>query len=87
MYPHFPEAIELIAEHPIEVTVNSNCTMLNDRVIPGLMSLHALNLKASIDAATPRDLPPDPRPRPLRPRPGATSSTSRSSPATCRTCA
>lgn len=52
MYPHFPEAIELISEHPIEVTVNSNCTMLNDRVIPGLMSLHALNLKASIDAAT-----------------------------------
>ena len=24
MYPHFPEALELISEHPIEVTVNSN---------------------------------------------------------------
>jgi MoaA/NifB/PqqE/SkfB family radical SAM enzyme len=52
MYPHIPEVLEMVSEHPIEVTVNSNCTMLDDRVLGGLMSLHALNLKASIDAAT-----------------------------------
>ena len=53
MYPQIPEALELLGRRPIEVTINTNATMLNDRVLPGLLGLHALNLKCSIHAATP----------------------------------
>jgi MoaA/NifB/PqqE/SkfB family radical SAM enzyme len=53
MYPHFPEVLELLGRRPIEVSVNTNATMLNDRVLRGLLGLHALNLKCSIHAATP----------------------------------
>jgi MoaA/NifB/PqqE/SkfB family radical SAM enzyme len=53
MYPHFPEVLELLGRRSIEVTVNTNATMLNDRVLRGLLGLHALNLKCSIHAATP----------------------------------
>ena len=60
--------------------------MLNDRVIPGLMSLHALNLKASIDAATPETYRRI-RGRDHYERARRTSSGSQTSPATCRTCA
>jgi MoaA/NifB/PqqE/SkfB family radical SAM enzyme len=52
MYPHMPEVLELVSRHPVAVTVNTNATMLNDRVLPGLLSLHELNLKWSIDAAS-----------------------------------
>lgn len=53
MYPWIAEALDLLSRHEIEVTINTNSTMLNDRVLPGLLSLHALNLKCSIHAATP----------------------------------
>lgn len=53
MYPSIVEALELLGRRPIEVTINTNATMLNDRVIPGLLGLDALNLKCSIHAATP----------------------------------
>jgi len=52
MYPQFPEVLELLGRHPIEVTTVTNAFMLNERVIPGLLGLHKLNLKCSIDAAT-----------------------------------
>jgi MoaA/NifB/PqqE/SkfB family radical SAM enzyme len=53
MYPHLPEVLELLGRRPIEVSINTNATMLNDRVLSGLLGLHALNLKCSIHAATP----------------------------------
>jgi MoaA/NifB/PqqE/SkfB family radical SAM enzyme len=53
MYPHLPEVLELLGTRQIEVTINTNATMLDDRVLPGLLGLHALNLKCSIHAATP----------------------------------
>jgi MoaA/NifB/PqqE/SkfB family radical SAM enzyme len=52
MYPHINEVLELLAKHPIEVSLITNAFMLNDRVIPRLLDLHQLNLKCSIDAAT-----------------------------------
>ena len=36
MYPHLPEVLELLGRRPIEVSINTNATMLNDRVLPGL---------------------------------------------------
>lgn len=53
MYPRIAEVLELLSHHPVEVTLTTNAFMLNERVIPGLLGLHALNLKCSIDAATP----------------------------------
>jgi molybdenum cofactor biosynthesis enzyme MoaA len=52
MYPWITDVFELLAEHPIAVTLHTNSFMLNDRVIPGLLGLHELHLKCSIDAAT-----------------------------------
>jgi molybdenum cofactor biosynthesis enzyme MoaA len=52
MYPHIGEVLELLAEHPITVTINTNATMLNDRLDRLLLGLHELNLKWSIDAVT-----------------------------------
>lgn len=52
MYPWMPEVLELLSGHPIAVTINTNAFMLDDRVIPGLLGLHELHLKCSIDAAT-----------------------------------
>lgn len=53
MYPWINEALELLADHPIAVTIHTNSFMLNERVIPRLLALHELHLKCSIDAATP----------------------------------
>jgi molybdenum cofactor biosynthesis enzyme MoaA len=53
MYPWINEVLELLAEHPIAVTIHTNSFMLNERVIPRLLALHELHLKCSIDAATP----------------------------------
>lgn len=53
MYPWIVEALELLGRREIEVTINTNATMLDDRVLPALLDLHALNLKCSIHAATP----------------------------------
>lgn len=52
MYPRMPDVLELLSRHPIAVTVNTTAFMLNDRVVPGLLRLHELNLKCSIDGAT-----------------------------------
>ena len=52
MHPRMPDVLELISRHPIEVTTITNAFMLDERVTPGLLALHALNLKCSIDAAT-----------------------------------
>jgi molybdenum cofactor biosynthesis enzyme MoaA len=52
MYPWIDDVFALLGEHEVEVTINTNATMLNDRVLPGLLGLHALNLKCSIHAAT-----------------------------------
>ncbi|MEA2375691.1 MAG: hypothetical protein QOD53_2154 [Thermoleophilaceae bacterium] len=52
MYPWIEDVLALLSEHEIAVTVHTNGFMLNERVTPGLLSLHELNLKLSIDAAT-----------------------------------
>lgn len=52
MYPQIREVLALLARHPIAVTINTNATMLTDRVVPSLMALHELHLKCSIDGAT-----------------------------------
>lgn len=53
MYPRIYDVLDLIAQYPIEVTINTNATILNEKMCRKLLSLHALNLKCSIDAATP----------------------------------
>jgi molybdenum cofactor biosynthesis enzyme MoaA len=53
MYPWINEVLELLAQHPIAVTIHTNSFMLNERVVPRLLALHELHLKCSIDAATP----------------------------------
>jgi molybdenum cofactor biosynthesis enzyme MoaA len=50
MYPWINEVLELLAEHPIAVTINTNATMLNEQLSLRLLKLHELNLKWSIDA-------------------------------------
>src|SRR5438132_9384122 len=52
MYPRILDVLELLAQHEIAVTINTNATILNDRVVPKLLALHELNLRCSIDAAT-----------------------------------
>jgi len=53
MYPRINDVLSLISQYPIEVTINTNATILNERIINKFLSLHTLNLKCSIDAATP----------------------------------
>jgi MoaA/NifB/PqqE/SkfB family radical SAM enzyme len=52
MYPWIGEVLELLSQHPIAVTINTNATMLTRRLTPRLTALHELHLKCSIDAAT-----------------------------------
>ena len=52
MYPHICEVLEVLARHPVAVSVITNATMLNDRVAERLLALHELYIKCSIDAAT-----------------------------------
>ena len=52
MYPWIKEVLDLLTQHKITVTVNTNATMLNDAIVPRLLSLHELYLKCSIDAVT-----------------------------------
>ncbi|MGH7890545.1 MAG: hypothetical protein ACRENF_08350, partial [Thermodesulfobacteriota bacterium] len=42
----------LLSRHQIEVTINTNATMLDEKLSQKLSSLHELNLKCSIDAVT-----------------------------------
>ncbi len=53
MYPKINEVLNLISQYPVEVTINTNATILNERMCNKLLSLYKLNLKCSIDAATP----------------------------------
>ena len=53
IYPWITEVIDLLSRHQIEVTINTNATMLNEELSQKLSSLHDLNLKCSIDAVTP----------------------------------
>ena len=52
MYPQIGEVLDLLAQHPIAVTMNTNATLLSPKLIPRLQRLHELHLKCSIDAAT-----------------------------------
>lgn len=52
MYPWFNEVLDLLAQHPVTVTIITNATMLTEKIAPRLLALHALELKFSIDAAT-----------------------------------
>jgi MoaA/NifB/PqqE/SkfB family radical SAM enzyme len=52
MYPWFNEVLDLLAQHPITVTIITNGTMLTEKITPRLIALHGLELKFSIDAAT-----------------------------------
>ena len=53
IYPWINEVIDLLSRHQIEVTINTNATMLNENLSRKLLLLHELNLKCSIDAVTP----------------------------------
>lgn len=52
MYPRILDVLELLSQHEIAVTLNTNATLLTDRVVPRLLALHELNLRCSIDAMT-----------------------------------
>lgn len=52
IYPWINEVIDLLSQHQIAVTINTNATMLNEKLSEKLSSLHELNLKCSIDAVT-----------------------------------
>jgi molybdenum cofactor biosynthesis enzyme MoaA len=53
IYPWIGQVIDLLAQHEIAVTINTNATMLDQELAAKLLDLHELNLKCSIDAATP----------------------------------
>jgi molybdenum cofactor biosynthesis enzyme MoaA len=53
IYPWIDEVIDLLAQYEIAVTINTNATMLDQELVAKLLDLHELNLKCSIDAATP----------------------------------
>jgi molybdenum cofactor biosynthesis enzyme MoaA len=52
MYPRIADALDLLAEHPVAVTMNTNATLLTPKITPHLLGVHELHLKCSIDAAT-----------------------------------
>lgn len=52
MYPWISEVLDLLSRHPIAVTINTNATMLDQKISPRLLALHELYLKCSIDAVT-----------------------------------
>jgi MoaA/NifB/PqqE/SkfB family radical SAM enzyme len=52
MYPKIVDVLDLLAQHEIAVTMNTNATLLSPKLTPHLIELHELNLKCSIDAAT-----------------------------------
>src|SRR5262249_48914463 len=53
MYPRIDSVLTLLAEHEIAVTINTNATMLTPRIAPRLLALHELDLRCSVDGATP----------------------------------
>lgn len=54
LYPEIYNVIEMLSEHEIAVTINTNCTILDEKLSEKLVSLHELHLKCSIDAVTRR---------------------------------
>ena len=52
LYPWINEVIDLLSQHKIAVTINTNATRLDERISERLLSLHELNLHCSIDAVT-----------------------------------
>jgi molybdenum cofactor biosynthesis enzyme MoaA len=52
MYRWIDEVLELLSKTTIAVTTITNATALTERVAQRLLSLHELNLRCSIDAAT-----------------------------------
>jgi MoaA/NifB/PqqE/SkfB family radical SAM enzyme len=53
MYPWIDEVLDLLARWPIAVTINTNATLLTGRIANRLLALHRLELRCSVDAATP----------------------------------
>lgn len=52
LYPRIDDVLDLLARHPIAVSINTNATRLGDGVSEKLLGLNELHLKCSIDAAT-----------------------------------
>lgn len=52
MYPHIDAVLALLAQHDVDVTINTNATMLTPHIITRLLALRTLNLRCSIDGAT-----------------------------------
>jgi MoaA/NifB/PqqE/SkfB family radical SAM enzyme len=52
MYPDILPVLDLLAQYPIGVTINTNATMLDEHITERLLALHHLELKWSIDAAS-----------------------------------
>jgi len=52
LYPRLDSVLDLLAQHPIAVTINTNATRLDGAISKRLLNLHELHLKCSIDAAT-----------------------------------
>ena len=52
LYPWIGEAIDLLADTGLEVTISTNATHLSEPMIEKLLQLPKLNLRCSIDAAT-----------------------------------
>jgi MoaA/NifB/PqqE/SkfB family radical SAM enzyme len=52
LYPWISEALALLAEAEVDVTICTNATQLNEKMISAMLPLKALSLRCSIDAAT-----------------------------------
>jgi sulfatase maturation enzyme AslB (radical SAM superfamily) len=53
MYRWIDEVLELLSKTRIAITVITNATALTEKLSQRLLSLHELNLRCSVDAATP----------------------------------
>jgi MoaA/NifB/PqqE/SkfB family radical SAM enzyme len=53
LYRWIDDVLDLLSQHPIGVTVITNATALSEKMSRRLLSLHQLDLRCSIDAATP----------------------------------
>lgn len=53
LYPWITQVLDLVAQDPIAITINTNATPLTEKVTRLLVALHRLELKCSFDAATP----------------------------------
>jgi MoaA/NifB/PqqE/SkfB family radical SAM enzyme len=53
IYPWISEVLELLSHQEIAVSINTNATMLREKIVSQLLALPELYLRCSIDAATP----------------------------------